>query len=50
MSHDDNLTDKLEADARKATDKAHQEGNAAREKLEDAEAKLKADVHEHAQD
>ena len=50
MSNDHNLTDKLKAEAEKAAGKARDDGRAAHEKLDDAEAKLEADVHKHSSD
>ena len=48
MSNDTNLSDKLKADAQKASDKAHEASTSARTKLEGAETKLKADMHKHS--
>ena len=45
MTNDDNMTDKLKANAAKVQGKAREEGQAARKKLDEAEAKVKADVH-----
>jgi hypothetical protein len=45
VSTNDNVTDKLKAEAEKAAAKAHEDGDAARAKLEGAEAKVKAEVH-----
>jgi hypothetical protein len=50
MTNDQNLTDKLKADAAKISDKAHEEGAAAHEKIDAAEAKVKAGVHKHTAD
>ena len=50
MTNDENMTDKLKAEAAKISGKAHEEGDAARKKIDAAEAKVKADVHKHTAD
>jgi len=42
MAQDDTMTDKLKAEAEKAAAKAHAAGDAAHEKIDDGEAKMKA--------